>query len=201
MFTTALTAGVLCIAALGGLWIVLFQLVKMPGNSAPDFSHFPLVTVLSTLAMAALVGAVSEEAGFRGYFQGTLERYLPSPVAILIASLVMAPEHAVTQGFVWPVLLFYLLVDWMLGFCAYITRSILPGVAIHAVGLMTFFGLVWPHDHERAMVWQHGADLWFWIHAGQAIGFGALGIYVFVRLARMARGTSATSYPTALAAA
>jgi hypothetical protein len=150
--------------------------------------------------MAALVGAVSEEAGFRGYFQGTLERYLPGPVAILIASLVMAPEHAMTQGFVWPVLLFYLLVDWMLGFCAFITKSILPGIAIHAIGLLTFFALVWPHDKERAMVWQHGADMWFWIHAAQGIGFGVLGIYLFVRLARRTRG-AASSPRAAFAAA
>ncbi len=187
LFLTALTAGVLCIVALAGLWIVLFELVKVPGNGA-DFSKLPPATVAASLAMAALVGAVFEEAGFRGYFQGTLERYLPGPAAILVCAAVMAPEHALTQGFVWPTMLFYLLVDVMLGFSAYLTQSILPGVAIHAIGLLTFFGIVWPGDRARTPIWQHGPDGWFWLHAGQAALFGALGLWLFVRLARMRRG-------------
>ena len=186
VFLTALFAGVLCLIALAGLWIVLFELVKVPGNSA-DFSRLPIGTVIASLAMAALVGAVFEEAGFRGYFQGTLERYLPGPVAILICAAVMAPEHAATQGFVWPTMLFYLLVDIMLGACARITKSIVPGIAIHAVGLMLFFGVVWPGDKARALIWQHGPDLWFWIHGGQAVLFAGLGIAMFVRLAKVAR--------------
>ena len=99
----------------------------------------------------------------------------------------MAPEHALTQGFVWPTMLFYLLVDIMLGFCARITRSVLPGIVVHTLGLMLFFGAVWPADKTRPQIWAHGADLWFWLHAGQAVLFGAAGIWLFVRLARRAR--------------
>ena len=186
LFALAVTAGVLGVIALAGLWIVLVQLVKVPGNSAPDFSHYPPLTVIATLAMAAVSGAVSEEAGFRGYFQGTLEKYLPGPIAILVCALVMAPEHALTQGFVWPVLLFYLLVDAMLGVSAWLTKSILPGIAIHAVGLFVFFALVWPQDKHRELIWQSGADHWFWIHLAQAIVFAVLGIILFRRVAREA---------------
>ena len=185
-FGIALAAGTLGIIALAGLWIVLFQLVKMPGNSS-DFSRLPLLTVIVSLATAAVIGAVFEEAGFRGYFQGTLERYLPAPFAILICAVVMAPEHAATQGFVWPTMLFYLLVDVMLGASAALTKSILPGIAVHTIGLAVFFGIVWPADKTRMLVWQHGADVWFWLHAGQAILFGMAAILLFVRLAWMMR--------------
>jgi membrane protease YdiL (CAAX protease family) len=194
-FVAAVTAGTLCIVALAGLWIVLHQLVKVPGNPLPDFSRYPVATVAATLAMAAISGAVSEEAGFRGYFQGTLERYLPSTLAVLVAALVMAPEHALTQGFVWPTLLFYVLVDAMLGATAVITRSILPGVVIHAIGLAVFFALVWPHDAVRQLVSLAAPDPWFAIHVAQTLVFGALGIALFRRLARnpqpLARGLSA----------
>lgn len=183
IFATAVAAGTLGIIALAGLWIVLFQLVRMPGNRS-DFSHLPLLTVASLLATSALIGAVFEEAGFRGYFQGTLERTLPAPFAILICAVVMAPEHAATQGFVWPSMLFYLLVDVMLGASAALTKSILPGIVVHTIGLAVFFAIVWPADKTRALVWQHGADLWFWLHAGQAIVFGAAAIVLFVHLAR-----------------
>src|SRR5262250_707162 len=97
----------------------------------------------------------------------------------------MVPEHASTQGFVWPTVLFYLVVDAMLGTTAYLTRSILPGIVIHTIGLTMFFGLIWPHDHERVSIWMHGPDLWFWIHTIQAVGFGVLAIAAFRRLAGM----------------
>jgi membrane protease YdiL (CAAX protease family) len=192
IFATAIAAGALGIIALAGFWIVLFQLVKMPGNSS-DFSKLPTLTVAALLATSALIGAVFEEAGFRGYFQGTLERYVRAPVAILMCALVMAPEHAATQGFVWPTMLFYLLVDVMLGASAALTKSILPGVVVHAIGLAVFFGIVWPADQTRALVWQHGADIWFWLHAGQTILFGLASVLLFVRLARGERKPARSS--------
>ena len=189
VFLTAVGAGTLSIVSLSGLWIVLFQLVKMPGNSS-DFSHYPPLTIIVSLTVAALSGAISEEAGFRGYFQGTLERYLPAPLAIAICAAVMAPEHASTQGFVWPSILFYLLVDTMLGTSATLTKSILPGIVTHAIGLLVFFALVWPNDRNRTPVWQHGADLWFWLHLAQAIVFAIFAIALFHRLANPTKGAT-----------
>jgi hypothetical protein len=51
---------------------------------------------------------------------------------------------------------------------------------------MTFFALVWPHDAARRMVWDSGADGWFWFHVAQAVVFTALAIFSFRRLARVA---------------
>jgi membrane protease YdiL (CAAX protease family) len=187
VFVVALAAGLLSLVSLSGFWIVLVQVARMPGN-ASNFSSLPTVTLVSALAMAALSGALTEEAGFRGYFQGTLERYLPAPLAIFAAALLMVPEHASTQGFVWPTILFYLVVDTMLGLMAYFTRSISPGVLVHAAGLAMFFGFIWPHDKMRGSVWANGADAWFFIHAGQAVLFGLFAVLAFRRLASMTRG-------------
>jgi len=187
----ALAAGGLFIVALAGLWIVLRRLVATPGNPAADFSALPTVTVVATLAMAALAGAVSEEAGFRGYFQGSLERSGLGPAAVLVTALAMAPLHALTQGFVWPTLVFYLLVDAMLGTLAYLTKSIRPGIVVHAVGLLVFFGLVWPYDKARRLVWQQGADAGFWLHAAQACVFATLSALAFVQLGRLAKRSRA----------
>jgi membrane protease YdiL (CAAX protease family) len=187
VFAWALLAGSLSLVSLAGLWIVLFQLVKIPGNTTlPDFSKFPIVTLAAILVTASLVGAVAEEAGFRGYFQGSLERHLSAPLAIGLTVLLMAPWHAMTQGFVWPTILFYLLVDTMLGLMAFITKSIRPGIVVHAVGLLMFFSLIWPHDAARASVWLHGPDMWFWVHAAQAIAFAPLAALAFRYLARAA---------------
>ena len=176
----ALAAGALSIVALTGLWIVLFQLVKSPGNALPDFAKYPPVTVALVLVMASVVGAVTEEAGFRGYLQGFLEREFGAPLAIAGASLAMAPAHALSQGFVWSTLLFYLCVDVMFGVTAWLTGSILPGIAIHAAGLLTFFTLIWPADATRSTTW-------FWVHVGQTVAFSALAVLAFRHLARLAK--------------
>jgi membrane protease YdiL (CAAX protease family) len=183
VFAWAVFAGMLSIVALAGFWTVLFQLVKMHGNPLPDFSQYPIVTVALALGMASLVGAAAEEAGFRGYFQVLLEERFSGPFAILIAALVMAPGHGSTQGFGWPTMLFYLCVDVMFGATAYLANSILPGIAVHFIGLITFFTLVWPKDAVRRLIWEAGADSWFWIHVAQTILFTALALLAFKHLA------------------
>ncbi|HEV2532469.1 CPBP family intramembrane glutamic endopeptidase [Phenylobacterium sp.] len=181
----ALAANGLALAALSGLWIVLFQLVKAPGNPTNVFAGYPPATVILIVVTGAVIGAVSEEVGIRGYLQGALERVLPAPAAILVAALVLTPGHGLTQGFVWSTLLFYVLVDVAYGATAYFTNSIYPGVIAHAAGLMVFFLMIWPHDATRRLVGAGGADAWFWLHLVQAVGFGALAIAAFARLAAL----------------
>jgi|SRR5690348_3905481 len=184
VFTWAVVAGLLAIVSLAGLWIILFQLAGLPGRVLPDYSKYPLVTVALALVMASLVNAVVEEAAFRGYVQGTLEGAVGGIAAILLTTLLMAPEHALTQGFVWPTLLFYLMVDVMLGATAYLTQSILPGIVTHSIGLLVFFTLVWPGDVIRQLVGQGDTRQWFWIHSAQVLIFAVLATLAFVHLAR-----------------
>jgi len=181
----AIGAGVLWVVALAGFWTVLHRLTATHGNPGPDLSKLPPATVIVSFAMAAISGGVSEEAGFRGYFQGALERRGLGPLAILVTALVMAPIHALTQGFVWPTLLFYLLVDSMLGALAFVTGSIRPGVVVHTTGLFVFFTLVWPNDAHRTLIWADGADIGFWLSLAQTLGFAALGGLAFVQLMRL----------------
>jgi membrane protease YdiL (CAAX protease family) len=184
-FGWALAAGLLSIVALTGLWIVLFQSVKESGNRLPDFSRYSTLTVSLSLAMAAVMGAVTEEAGFRGYFQGALESRFGAAVAILVTCLAIAPAHGLTQGFAWSTMLFYLVVDAMFGLLARLTTSILPGIVVHAIGLLTFFMLIWPFDATRRIVRLAGTDTWFWIHVAQTLAFGILAVVAFTRLARV----------------
>jgi membrane protease YdiL (CAAX protease family) len=184
VFTLALIANALSLTALAGLSIVLFQLVRPPGNRLPEFSAYPLWVVALVLACAGLIGGVSEEVGIRGYLQGALERRLPWPAAVAGAAIVMAPGHALTQGFVWPTLAFYLLADAMYGVTAYLTDSILPGAVAHSVGLLTFLAVIWPRDRARPPASLSGADPWFWLHVAQLAVFGLLAIGAFVLLAR-----------------
>lgn len=184
VFAWAVAAGVLSIIALAGLWIALAQFAPVPARLLPDYSAYPALTVALVLLMASLVSSLAEEAGFRGYFQGALERAGAGPLAILLAAVVIAPAHALTQGFVWPVLVFYLCVDVMLGTMAYLTGSIVPGIVVHALGLLVFFTLVWPGDAIRRVISVGDAGAWFWIHLAQTVLFAALALLAFRQVAR-----------------
>ena len=157
VFGWALVAGLLSMVALVGYWLVLFQLVKIPARVLPSFSGYPLLTVALVLLMAPLVSSLAEEVTFRGYFQGILEQKVSGPVAIVIAALLISPGHSLTQGFLWPIMLWYFFADVMLGTMAYLTKSILPGIVVHSIGLLIFFTLVWSYDAQRRLVWETGA--------------------------------------------
>lgn len=195
IWSTALLANGLALLSFCGLWIVLFQLAKAPGNAAADFSHYSIFTALLIVTTGAVVGAVSEEVGIRGYLQVALEDRFAAPLAILLAALALMPGHALTQGFVWSTLLFYMLADLAYGVTAFLTKSIYPSIVAHSAGLLVFFLVIWPHDTSRRLVSAGGADSWFWIHVLQAAVFGALAIWSFVRLARLTSGPSGAVRP------
>ena len=184
VWSCSVLAGALAVAALAGLWIVLSQVARIPGSSLQDISGYPVITVVPLLIMASLVSSSAEEIGFRGYFQGPLESRLGGTAAIAVMIVVIAPAHAITQGFVWPVVVFYLLADAMFGWLARLTGSVLPGFVVHSLGLFIFFTLIWPGDRSRVLVSAGGTNIWFWIHVGQ-IFLAIPAILVFMRLARL----------------
>jgi membrane protease YdiL (CAAX protease family) len=186
IYIWAFVAGVLSVVALAGYWIVLFRLVKMPPNALPDVSNYPRMTVAVMILMGSLVAPFTEEAGFRGYFQGALERELRGPVAVAISSVLFALAHF-AHGILWPKLLVYFLAGVAFGVTAYLTNSILPAIAPHAIGDLTFFTLVWPRDATRIPISESGTDIWFWLHAAQAVIFTVLAIWSFRRLASVTR--------------
>jgi len=195
VFAWAVVAGLLSIVALVGYWIVLLQLIKIPTRVAPDFSAYPLLTAILALVMASLVSSLAEEVSFRGYFQGILEQKVSGPVAIVIAALLISPGHSLTQGFSWPIILWYFFSDVMFGAMAYFTKSILPSAVVHSIGLLIFFTLVWPYDAQRRVIWENGANAGFWINAAQAILFTVLALLAFLQLARITKPARAADKP------
>jgi membrane protease YdiL (CAAX protease family) len=206
IYVWSFAAGILSVAALAGVWIVLFRLVKMPPNVLPDVSSYPPMTVALMILMGSLVAPFIEEAGFRGYFQVALEREFGGSVAVVVSSLVFAFAHF-AHGILWPKLLVYFLAGIAFGATAYLTNSTLPAIMPHIVGDLTFFTLVWPNDAARRLVWESRTDTWFWIHVTQAIAFTVLAVWAFQRLAKESihpskpaetltfLGTSGTSLP------
>lgn len=95
------------------------------------------------------------------------------------------------QGLEWPKLLVFYLVGVTFGAIAYLANSILASIPVHMLGDLTFFIFIWPRDAARRLIWETGADHWFWTHVAQAIVFTGLAILAFRRLARVTRGVRA----------
>lgn len=176
-FFLAFIAGAVGVTALCGLWIVLVELSEVPASALPDMGKYPAPVVYSLIAMGAFVGAVLEEAGFRGYAQVMLQKQFSGTTAILLCSALFAlAPHPPLHGFLIPKIVFYFLVAVLLAVTAQVTQSIFPAIAVHAFGLAVFFTLIWPHDSARNLIWTSGASFWFWTHAAQfVIGSTAAG--------------------------
>ena len=101
----SLLAGGLGLAASVGLFVVSHRLMRWPRHSHADLSGIPSATLLLTLLMSAAVAGISEEAGFRGYMQGSLERPYGPAVGIAITSVVFGLAH-LSHGAFAPAILF-----------------------------------------------------------------------------------------------
>ena len=188
VFSWAWLAGGLSMIALGGVWIVLASMTRMPGSVLPDLSKYPWWTAVPAVAMGALISPLCEQAGLWGYWQQYAERRWSGTTAIVLTALLFAlgPHPPAGAAFA-PKALFFFLTGLTFSTMAYFTKSILPAIPVHALGLFTFFVGVWPHDSERRRVLSAGTDAWFWIHVAQAVVFAALACWAFGRLAAVSR--------------
>ena len=190
LFAWGFLAGVLAIAALAGYWIVMASIVRMPGNVLPDLSRFPLPTVVLAIAMGSLISPILEQAGFWGYCIVMLEEKNSAFAAILITAILYAlGPHPPMGSPWWPRLVFYFLTGLTFSLMSHLTDSLLPGLAVHILGIAAFFLLVWPHDATRPLVGTIGADIGFGITIGFGFVFTVLAVLAFFQLARLKKST------------
>ena len=191
-WTWALAAGLLGIVALVFALRVLNRLVRLPAQDASAFAGVPALTVIPLLILSAAVAGVVEEAAFRGYMQGPIERRYGLLVAILITGTMFAVAHLDFTPALWP---YYVAVAALYGAVTRLCGSILPAVALHTLGnLYSNFDL-WLHGRSDwqapangpALVWNTGPDLAFW---GAAAGFVLALLATLAAFARLAAVSS-----------
>ena len=179
----AWVAGAGAIVALVGCWIILASVVRMPGSVLPDLSAYPWWIESLAVATGAAVSPLCEQAGLWGYWQVALEREFSGLTAIVVTAIVFALlPHPPLHTALWPKWLFFFLAGLTFSTLAYVTDSILPGLAVHGVALLTFFVLVWPYDPQRRLVFEAGTDGWFWAHIAQVVVFSSFAYWAFRRL-------------------
>ncbi len=102
-----------------------------------DSSMLPWWTLYPCLVMVSITAGVSEEAGFRGYMQGGLERRFGPVTAIAVTSILFWLAHLnhASGSARWALLI---AMAAMLGALTYCVGSIWPAILAHA-GLDTIF--------------------------------------------------------------
>ena len=186
----ALLAGGLGIVALVLALRLANRMVTLPVQQIPDLSQVPRFTVLSLLVMGAPVAGIVEEAAFRGYMQGPIERQYGLPVAILITGTMFAVAHLDFTLILWP---YYVAVAAIYGTVTYFAKSIVPAVLLHTSGNIYSNLDLWLHGQAEwqapagatGLIWETGTDASFWISSISLLVVGAATAWACVRLARV----------------
>ncbi len=189
----SLVAGGLGIVALVLALRIVNQLVALPAQEMPDLGGVPRSTVLALLLMGALIAGVVEEAAFRGYMQGPIERAHGIWIAILITGTMFALVHLDFTPVLWP---YYMAVAAIYGTVTHLTNSILPAVVLHTSGNVYSNLDLWLHGQaewqapagDRLLLWKTGFDSAFWKETVALAVLAAAMLLAYWILAQVARG-------------
>lgn len=83
----------LVVIYIAGIINVVYRFIEVPASNLMDLSMFPWWTLYPTLIMLSINAGVSEEAGFRGYMQGGMERRYGPFTAIAFTSIIFWLAH------------------------------------------------------------------------------------------------------------
>ena len=190
----ALLAGGLSLVALVLALRVANRMVVLPQQQIPDLSNVPVFTMWSLLLMGTPVAGLVEEAAFRGYMQGPIERRYGLAVAILITGTMFAVAHLDFTLILWP---YYVAVAAIYGTVTYLTNSVWPAVVLHTSGniysnsnLLLYGQAEWQASSNGAqLVWATGADAVFVRLAVTLLVVTSGAVWAHIKLARVARET------------
>jgi membrane protease YdiL (CAAX protease family) len=205
----AIFAGMLGFIALFPLLGLMGRLVAMPVEAQPIRvpPAMPFVTVFLLLVMASIVAGVVEEAAFRGYMQGPIERRHGPILAILVSGALFGLAHySHHPSAVLPMMPYYIAVAAIYGGLAYATNSILPGLVLHAGGDIFELNRLWMtgkpewqlSSRAPALVRDTGVDSAFWGLLAAFILASAAAAWAYVSLAALARNEHRGTDPGAL---
>jgi membrane protease YdiL (CAAX protease family) len=196
VWAASLGAGLIGFGALVSLLAFAARLVELPAAS-PIVTPpgMPFVTALSLIVMGSIVAGVTEEAAFRGYMQGPIERRYGLGLAILVNGLLFGLLHFPTHpaDVLW-MLPYYVAVSAVYGGLTWAANSILPALVLHAAGDVVVLIRWWLTGRPEwqigatapPLVWDAGVDAHFVLTGATSIALvaAAAGGYRMVRKLR-----------------
>ena len=200
----ALIGGLVGLAASLPLTAIMGRLFVLPHEAERTMAPagMPPATVVVLLIMSAIVAGVVEEAAYRGYLQGAIERRHGPVLAILITGTVFGlghyNHHPAATVMMSP---YYVWISAVYGGLAAATRSILPGLVLHAGGDVLSMVREWSAGKAEwepstiatpHLVWDTGIDADF---VRPVIVFGVLAVLMTLIYAWLARVRPASAVP------
>lgn len=190
----ALIAGYFAMGSSYALHWVVGRLTPLNFAIPAVLQQLPTFTLISILLMASVIAGIVEEAAFRGFMQGPIEKRHGVITAIAVVSIVFGSAHLTDwqPAMTLARMTFIVLASILYGILVHLTNSILPGVVLHATG--DAIGIVWIwllSRRPRATV-SHGfasasADPQFWANCLIALSLGVVAIWAFRRLAKVVK--------------
>jgi membrane protease YdiL (CAAX protease family) len=206
LWGASLAAGLIGFGSLVALLVLAARLVPLPAAS-PIVTPpgMPAVTALSLLVMASLVAGVTEEAAFRGYMQGPIERRYGLALAVLISGTLFGLLHFPTHpaDVLW-MLPYYIAVSAVYGGLTWAANSILPALVLHAAGDIVVLTRWWLTGRPEwqigptlpPLVWDTGVDLQLSVAAIASIALVVATAFAYPAVRRFRLGELASSSTT-----
>ena len=191
----ALIAGGLGITSVAMLHIVLSPITPPTYEVFYTlFFQLPLPTLIVDVITLSVIAGIVEETVFRGYLQGAIEKRHGPLVAIAVTTFFFTLIHFGSfQAMSVPRTLLIAVVSVMYGVLRHLTRSIAPGIILHAAGDAYSILLLW-------FYWKHGAigsrligfaaasrSPLFWLNVAELVVFTTASVWAFRKLANVVR--------------
>ena len=190
----SLAAGLAGFGALVAFLTSMARVVELPA-AAPIVTPegMPRATMFALLVMSSLVAGVTEEAAFRGYMQGPIERRYGLAPAILVNGtafgLLHFPNHPDAVLMMLP---YYIAVAAVYGGLTWAANSILPALVLHAGGDVWSLGRLWLTGRPEwqlsmgapSSIWATGVDRAFLLSVGACVVLAALTAWMYVGIHR-----------------
>ena len=201
VWSIALIAGVLGLATAVLLQRIMVRLVTLPQQEELDISRFKLLTLLGWVVTGALVAGVVEETAFRGYIQKPIEQRHGPVIAILVTGSLFGFAHFTHPEVGLVLLPYYLSIATVYGMLAYLSDSVFPSMVLHSAGNMLGAVALFPNRRSewqassapQRLIWQTGGDASFLINICAFTLTGALAVFAYIALAKVAEKKFSTS--------
>lgn len=147
-------------------WILTFRFYEFHPETFKTASYlndYPAWAGWSIIIMASLVAGICEEIGYRGYMQVPLEQKYGPVVGISLTSVVFALAH-IYQAWASGILLGIFAISFIIGYLAYSSKSLLPGIVAHVSFDIINFAYWWSDvigTYERKPISITGVDKHF----------------------------------------
>ncbi len=147
--------------------VFTFRLMEFPAEKfTSEYSFLETVPRWASwlyVISIAIVAAVCEEVGFRGYMQVPLEKKYGPIIGIGIVSIMFVVVH-LHQAWSGPILIHIFIVSVLFGVIAYYSRSLIPGIIAHFIVDIFNFSFWWSPigwQFDKSPIGQTGVDSHF----------------------------------------